>query len=453
MATRDPVIVRLPTFHPDQVKAYHAYTSTTNFALRAGRRYGKTDFGKTIACDAAVKRELVGWFAPDYKRLRETFTEIDEILGPVKKSSSHAELFRTTTGGRIDFWTLEDDSAGRSRKYHKVIIDEGAFTKPNMMDIWLRSIQPTLLDYRGSAMVMSNTNGDNPENFFWQICHQEKHGFALPGQTQAPFGFHAPSINNPYVPGRRAGLTDVEHEADRQAYFAKLKADTPPLVYRQEYEAEFVDWSGAAFFSLPSLLVDDKPVDAPILCDAVFAVVDTATKTGRENDGTAVTYFAFTKHEKYPVRILDWDIVQIEGSLLEVWLPEVFKNLEVLAIKCKARMGSLGAWIEDKASGMVLIQQAARHNWPARAIESKLTSVGKDERAISVSGYVFRGEVKLTQPAFEKVSIYKGTSRNHFIGQVTGFRIGDKDAAKRDDDLLDTFCYGVAIALGDDKGF
>jgi hypothetical protein len=24
---------------------------------------------------------------------------------------------------------------------------------------------------------------------------------------------------------------------------------------------------------------------------------------------------------------------------------------------------------------------------------------------------------------------------------------------KREDDLLDTFCYGIAIALGDDKGF
>ena len=102
---------------------------------------------------------------------------------------------------------------------------------------------------------------------------------------------------------------------------------------------------------------------------------------------------------------------------------------------------------------MVLLQQAARRGWPATAIDSKLTSVGKDERAISVSGYVYRGMVKLCKEAFEKVSIYKGTSRNHLIGQVTGFRIGDKDANKREDDLLDTFCYGVAIALGDASGF
>ena len=46
--------------------------------------------------------------------------------------------------------------------------------------------------------------------------------------------------------------------------------------------------------------------------------------------------------------ILDWDVSQIEGALLETWLPTVFQQLEHLARKCRARMGSLGAMIEDK---------------------------------------------------------------------------------------------------------
>jgi hypothetical protein len=33
----------------------------------------------------------------------------------------------------------------------------------------------------------------------------------------------------------------------------------------------------------------------------------------------------------------------------------------------------------------------------AEAIESKLTAMGKDERALSVSGYVYRGNVKYTE--------------------------------------------------------
>ena len=80
-----------------------------------------------------------------------------------------------------------------------------------------------------------------------------------------------------------------------------------------------------------------------------------------------------------------------------------------------------------------------------------LTSVGKDERAISVSGYVYRNRVKIARLAYDKVTTYKGTSRNHLLGQVVGFRVGDKDAS-REDDLLDGFTYGVAIALGNEEG-
>src|SRR6185437_8139538 len=150
------VEVTLPTFHPDQVKAYHLPGRFK--AIRCGRRWGKTALALAIACDAAIKRQAIGIFAPDYKILAETFNEMADILEPVKKASSKVEgTIRTTTGGRIDFWTLENERAGRSRKYHKVIIDEGAFGKPSLMGIWEKSIKPTLLDYRGTAMVLSNT--------------------------------------------------------------------------------------------------------------------------------------------------------------------------------------------------------------------------------------------------------------------------------------------------------
>jgi hypothetical protein len=89
---------------------------------------------------------------------------------------------------------------------------------------------------------------------------------------------------------------------------------------------------------------------------------------------------------------------------------------------------------------------------PAQAIDSKLTAMGKDERAISVSGYVYRGNVKYTDYAFNKISTYKRRSKNHLVDQVESFRVGDKEH-RREDDLLDTFCYGIALSLGDNKGF
>jgi hypothetical protein len=98
--------------------------------------------------------------------------------------------------------------------------------------------------------------------------------------------------------------------------------------------------------------------------------------------------------------------------------------------------------------------------------------MGKDERAISVSGYIYRGNVKYTDYAFNKTTIYHLPStiyhlpstiyhlpstiyqckaRNHLVDQVENLRVGDKDGKQEDD--LDTFCYGIAIALGNDKGF
>ena len=100
----------------------------------------------------------------------------------------------------------------------------------------------------------------------------------------------------------------------------------------------------------------------------------------------------------------------------------------------------------------MLLQQAYRRRLPAAKIESRLTALGKDERALSVSGYVHQCLVKYTEPAFNKVVEYKHNLRNHLLDQVESFRIGDK-RSHREDDLLDTFCYGIALALGNGEGF
>ena len=418
----------LPTLHAGQVDAFRSRSRFT--AVRAGRRWGKTVFGETIAADAIAKGQLVGWFAPETKFLSETFVEMKEMLSPIiANANSSSGVIRSITGGRMDFWTLENERAGRSRKYHVVVIDEAAFAKDNMMKIWSSSIKPTLLDYRGRAWVLSNTNGVNPENFLWRICNETDpitgHGF-----TQ----YHAPTSSNPHMP------------ADE---LEQLQRTTPPLVFQQEYLAEFVDWSGLQFFELARCLMDGVASDYPQIIDAVFATIDTETKTGKEHDGTAVMFWGLNRATN-KLFLLEWDIVQIEGALLEVWLPLIFARLEELAIATKARMGSLGAYIEDKSSGTILLQQSQRRGLPAQSIDSKLTSLGKDERCINISGYVYRGHVQITKYAYDKTVAYKGQTRNHMLSQVFGYRLG---VLNQLDDLLDAWCYGIAIALGNSGGY
>ena len=420
--------INLPKFHHGQQEAFDAHTRF--FALRCGRRYGKTAMMEIMACSDVALGKTVGWFAPDYKIQSEAFREITDYLAPMITQSSKIDgIIQTATGGRIDFWTLENERAGRSRKYHSVFIDEAAFTKPNMLKVWQTAIKPALLDYQGSCMVASTPNGVEPDNFFWQVCNDPEHGFTT---------YHAPTHTNPYLPAEE---------------LAKLEKENHPLVFRQEYLAEFVDWSGEAFFSLNKLLVDGSPVNYPDKCDGIFAVIDTAVKGGKDNDGTAVIYCAINKFHGHPLIVLDWDIIQVDGALLESWMPSVFERCEELAVMTKARHGVIGTFIEDAAAGAILLQQGRSRGWKTHPIDSKLTMAGKDERAISVSGHYHQEKMKISQYAFDKVVNFKNASRNHLITQITSFRIGDKDAYKRADDLLDTFVYSLAIGVGNKYGY
>ena len=422
-----PTVV-LPTLHAGQVAAYSV--PGKRVALRCGRRWGKTEFLTCLAADGAAKGQRVGVFAPENKFIDEPYESIKAILSPIQKTATRQRgRLRTTTGGHVDFWSLDKDLVARGRKYHLVLIDEAARTKPNMWDIWTQSIKPTLVDYGGTAFVMSNTKGNDPTNFLYRVCKATDTEFT---------DYHAPTHSNPFLP--------VEE-------LAKLQAENHPLVYRQEYLAEFVDFSGEAFFSLPWMLVDGQPVQYPQKCDAVFAVIDTAMKDRVEHDGTAVSYFATSQHYGHPLTLLDWDTLSIEGSLLEQWLPSVYMNLQAYAAKCGARRGVLGVWIEDAQSGTILLQQAQRRGWKVFALPENLKAAGKNGRALNVSAHVYQGKLKLSQHAYDKTTSFKGTTMNHWLHQVTGFRIGAKEGALVNDDLLDTMTYGVAIALGNSEGY
>ena len=61
-------------------------------------------------------------------------------------------------------------------------------------------------------------------------------------------------------------------------------------------------------------------------------------------------------------------------------------------------------FIEDKNSGTILLQQAIQRGLPVEGIESKLTAMGKDERALAASPYVHQGRVKYSDYAYNKIT-------------------------------------------------
>jgi hypothetical protein len=70
-----------------------------------------------------------------------------------------------------------------------------------------------------------------------------------------------------------------------------------PLVWRQEYEAEFTSLDAAALIDVTKLLQPDgEPWPEPERLNLVFAVVDSAIKTGAGADGTAAPFCGVAGH-------------------------------------------------------------------------------------------------------------------------------------------------------------
>jgi len=200
---------------------------------------------------------------------------------------------------------------------------------------------------------------------------------------------------------------------------------------------------GGNFFNENDLLVDGLPVKSPKFSSNVFAVLDTAVKSGVEHDSTAVLYCAYVEIPEKHLIILDYDALKIDGGVLITWIPSVYKRLEELAVECKPRLGST-VWVEDKSSGSILIQQARLKNHQIMELPSDFVALGKTERAVDVSGNVFSNKVHISEYAYNKTVLLNGKTANHLLTQITSFRLGIDN---KKDDLLDTFCYAIKLAL------
>jgi hypothetical protein len=281
------------------------------------------------------------------------------------------------------------------------------------------------------------------------------------------------SVKSIYFEDPRTEMGELLHPSRFPRDKVELKkVELGPHAWDTQFQQRPRVRAGESYFSIENLLdpvwaldaagkqvigADGKPTVAsyvapPMItkCDTVYAVVDSASKTGKNRDGTGVKYFAYSKYAPAKrVWVIDWDVQQIDAALLITWLPNVFTQGEELAKLVGARNGFSGVWIEDKDSGTVLLQQAQLAKMGrVHAIDSKLTALGKDGRALKISGHVYKGHVRYCQPAYDKTAIYKGRTKSHSIDQVTGYRMGIGTLTD-EDELFDCFCYGVDLSLGE----
>ena len=233
-----------------------------------------------------------------------------------------------------------------------------------------------------------------------------------------------------------------------------------PEIASQELDALFVSLEGMSIFPLASLLVDGEPVpdDGPI--DGIGVAIDSAAgEGGIEHDGTAAIIFGMRQprfgqdgvFDGGEVVILDWDIRSLALGSAAAWLRHVNDLYRHWASKTHPRMGLDGIWIEKPGMGLRLLEVAGEQRIAAQEIKTEWVEWGKDGRALAVEPHVTKGRVKFAKTAYDKRMEYRGAAYNHALAQITGFRVFDKAAAKRADDLADAFCYSVLRCLGDGR--
>lgn len=260
------------------------------------------------------------------------------------------------------------------------------------------------------------------------------------------------SVKTPWFEDPRKEEGELLHpERYPRETLEKDKIRLGPHAYDTQFQQMPRARAGSYYFSDEHFLLPNaegvlSPVPFPSNCDTIFAVVDTASKAGKQNDGTGCWYLAFENWPKPQLYVLDWEYFQTNASTLIHWLPQVRDQLERFAVSCGARMGNIGGFIEDKDSGVVLLQQAAEQMLPFQAIPSELTALGKDGRALTVSGYIYQRQVLFTEPAYTKVIGYKGRSKNHAFDQATHFRMS-MGTPNDEDEMFDCLCYSTALAF------
>jgi hypothetical protein len=216
------IIIELAELHEgqqillDQAKRFNVVSN--------GRRFGKSIFGVDLTSNAAIDGDPVGYFVPTYKYLKPVWDELKFLLEPIIKKKDEAQKsLELITGGIVEFWSLDNPNAGRSRKYKLAIVDEAAFC-PNLEEAWTRAIRATLIDLKGSAWFLSSPNGR--DNYFFNLFENEK-------KHPDWKSFQMPTSTNPYIP-----VDEIE----------EAKTLLSDDVFRQEYLAEFVIFNGKLFF-------------------------------------------------------------------------------------------------------------------------------------------------------------------------------------------------------------
>jgi hypothetical protein len=207
----------------------HASRVYRRLGLFAGRRGGKTLVGAHGAREEILVPNSLGWVCgPTYKILHDatlpTFLKLIPREWCANWDQENMEL-TLVNGAQVQFRSLDDPDRGHAGVgVHWAWFDEAAFISELAWDYF----RPALTDFGGAAFFTSSVDG-----YDWTYERIEK-----PALIDKKPGFWAAkwrTIDNPFIAAFRG---DEVEEA---------RASMPPQLFRQEYEGERENFTGAVY--------------------------------------------------------------------------------------------------------------------------------------------------------------------------------------------------------------
>ena len=193
----------------------------------AGRRFGKTFLSIAELIDVAVpKAGSHCWYvAPTYKAAKEIAWDMLIARIPpewIRKSNETALTLTLINGSTIALKGAEKPDNLRGRSLDFVVMDEFADMRP---EAWYEVIRPSLSDRQGSALFIGTPKG---RNHFYDLWTQ-----GADGNTDW-YSFQYTTID-----GGQVAPEEIE----------AAKRDLDERTFNQEYNAQFVNYSGIIYYN------------------------------------------------------------------------------------------------------------------------------------------------------------------------------------------------------------
>lgn len=202
----------------------------------AGRRGGKSYASiASLAKHARYPGKKCMYIAPSYRMAKQIIWEdLKQLLRDANwlKKINESELTVTlVNGSTIMLRSADNPDSIRGVGLDYVVIDEAADI-PKLQDTWQAVIRPTLSDRNGHAMIISSPKG---KGFLYTLYNDAK---------------HLEDWSSWQYTTAQGGL--VSEQELQQA-----RLDMDERTYKQEYEAQFVDYAGRIYYAFDDHNIQD----------------------------------------------------------------------------------------------------------------------------------------------------------------------------------------------------